>query len=105
MLLSEVVRTSRAVAGTSGRLEKVGYLADLLRRTPPDEIAIVVGFLIGEARQGRVGVGGALLSSLRGAPGVPEPSLEIRDVDAAFDRLAATSGQGSTAARSQLLRD
>src|SRR5262249_332065 len=66
--LAAVVAPSRAVAGTSGRLEKVARLADLLGRTPPDLIEIVVGFLTGEPRQGRLGVGGALLSSLRDVP-------------------------------------
>ena len=51
MRLAEVVAASRSVAGTSGRLEKIGHLAELLRRTPPDEIEIVVGFLTGEPRQ------------------------------------------------------
>ena len=66
MQLAAVVEISRAVAGASGRLEKIGHLAGLLRRVPPDEIAIVIAFLSGEPRQGRMKVGGALLSGLRG---------------------------------------
>src|SRR5258708_6126968 len=92
------------VDDTSGRLEKVGLLADLMRRTPPAEIPILVGFLTGSARQGRMGVGGALLSSMRDVPPAAAPSLELADVDAAFDRLAAASGAGSSAARVDLLR-
>src|SRR5258708_642779 len=92
------------VDDTSGRLEKVGLLADLMRRTPPAEIPILVGFLTGSARQGRMGVGGALLSSMRDVPPAAAPSLELADVDAAFDRLAAASGAGSSAARADLLR-
>jgi len=53
MRLGDVVEISRAVAGTAGRLEKIGHLAELLSRVPPDEIAIVIAFLSGEPRQGR----------------------------------------------------
>jgi len=105
MRLAEVVAASHAVASTSSRLEKVGHLADLLQRTPRDELEIVVAFLTGQPRQGRIGIGGALLSSVRDLPAADRTALDVRDVDAAFDRLAATSGQGSAGARVQLLRD
>jgi DNA ligase-1 len=105
MRLDAVVETSRAVAGTSGRLEKVGHLADLLGRVPPDEVAIVIAFLSGEPRQGRMKIGGAVLAGVRGVTAAEAPRLELRDVDALFERLAAVSGAGSSAARSQLLRE
>ena len=79
MRLAAVVEVSRAVAGTSGRLEKVGHLADLLRRVPPDEVAIVIAFLSGEPRQGRMKIGGAVLSGLRGMPPADAPALELRE--------------------------
>src|SRR5207245_782118 len=63
-----------------------------------------IGFLSGAARQGRMGIGGALLSSMRDVPPAGTPSLELMDVDASFDRLAAASGAGSSAARADLLR-
>ncbi|PYR02447.1 MAG: ATP-dependent DNA ligase [Acidobacteria bacterium] len=104
MRLADVVSVSHAVARTSGRLEKTQHLADLLTRLPSDEIGIVVPFLSGSPRQGRIGIGGAMLSSMRDIPPADAPSLEIRDVDAAFDRLAAMSGAGSATSRSQVLR-
>ena len=105
MRLADVVAVSRSVAETSGRLKKTGHLAGLLARTPPVEIVIVVAFLTGEPRQGRMGVGGALLSSLRDVPAAAATSLDVRDVDAVFDRVAASAGAGSTSSRAQLLRD
>jgi DNA ligase-1 len=105
MRLSDVVETSAAVARTSGRLEKIGLLAALLTRTPPDELEIVVSFLSGEIRQGRIGVGGAMLSSMRGVPPASASELDLREVDAAFVRLAAATGPGSADARAQLLRE
>jgi ATP-dependent DNA ligase I len=105
MRLGAVVEVSRAVAGTAGRLEKIGLMADLLGRVPPDEVPIVIAFLSGEPRQGRMKIGGAALSGLRDVPPAEDPRLELRDVDALFDRIAEISGTGSAAARAQLLRE
>ncbi len=93
------------MAGTSGRLEKIGHLADLLKATPPDELDIVVAFLTGEPRQGRLGIGWAQLASIRDVPAADQPSLGILEVDVSFDRIAATGGSGSAAARVRLLRE
>jgi DNA ligase 1 len=105
MHLGEVVEISRAVADTAGRREKVGHLADLLGRVPTDEVPIVIAFLSGEPRQGRMKIGGAVLSTVRDVPPADAPRLELRVVDALFDRVAAISGAGSAAARAQLLRE
>jgi DNA ligase-1 len=105
MRLGEVAEISRAVAGTAGRLEKIGHLAGLLARVPPDEIAIVIPFLSGEPRQGRMKIGGAVLSGLRDVPPADAPQLELRDVDAIFDRVAGLAGTGSASGRTQLLRE
>jgi DNA ligase-1 len=102
--LADLVQASAWVASTSGRLEKIGHLADLLKRVPPDEIAIVIPYLSGDARQGRIGIGYAQLQQLRDVPPADAASLDVRDVDAAFDRIAAAAGSGSAAARAQLLR-
>src|SRR5258705_1886245 len=103
MRLSEVVAASRAVGGTSGRLEKVGHLADLLRRVPPEEIETVIGFLSGAPRQGRMGIGGASLAGLRDVPAADAASLDIREAHAAFDPIAASSGAGSPSRRAEIL--
>src|SRR5207253_5782052 len=100
----EIVATSNAVAATSGRLEKIAHLAGLLSHVPPDLIPIVVPFLSGSLRQGRIGVGGALLTELRDVPPASVASLDVAEVDAAFDRMAATSGSGSSRPRAELLR-
>jgi DNA ligase-1 len=103
--LGDVVSASRAVAATSGRLDKTRQLAALLSRTPSELVPVVVGFLTGEPRQGKVNVGMSLLSSLRDVPPADEQTLDVADVDRAFDRLAATSGAGSARVRGELLRD
>lgn len=104
MRLADVVDVSRSVAGTSGRLEKIGHLADLLKRTPADEMPIVVGFLTGEPRQGRLKVGFAQLNAMRDVPAAEVPVLDLREVDDVFERLASTSGAGSARGRAEQLR-
>jgi DNA ligase-1 len=103
MRLSEVVATSQSVAATAGRLEKIRHLADLIARVPPSDSDIVIAFLSGGVRQGRIGIGRAQLSALRDTPPADSPSLELADVDAAFDRVVAAIGSGSSNARAELL--
>lgn len=103
MLLHQVVDTAAVVAATRSRLAKVEALADLLRRLAPEEIAPTVGFLVGRARQGRVGVGWRGLSAVMGEP-ADEPTLTVADVDALLETLLATSGSGSGSARTATLR-
>src|SRR5439155_5458137 len=105
MRFAELVDLSRSVAETSGRLEKIDRLASLLNRLDPEEIEIAIGFLSGSPRQGRIGIGGSALSAARDAEPSASSMLQLADVDAAFERLAASSGPGSTATRSQMLRD
>jgi len=119
----DLVQTSRAVAQTGGRLAKIDLLAALLKRAAPDEIATAIAFLSGSPRQGRVGIGYATLQAARatltplpplheeerGSEGVrsekPRGSLELAEVDRTLDRLAQTTGKGSTQAKAQLLRE
>ena len=98
MLYGDLVAASQRTAATSKRSEKVGVLAELLRGTPSDEVAAAIGLMIGEPRQGRLGVGWATLSNLQ-VPPASETSLTIRDVDATLSRLAAVEGAGSQGKR------
>ncbi len=103
LALREVVATSAAVAATRSRKEKTEHLAALLRRTRPEEAALVVSLLAGDLRQGRIGVGWSTLGGLDHELSVVA-SLTVRDVDDAMDRVAATTGDGSAAARGAILR-
>src|SRR6185436_9060686 len=105
MSLHDLVTTSTAVAEASSRLAKIGLLADLLRRLAPEEIAIAIGFLSGEPRQGRIGIGYATISAARDVAASDTPTLQLHDVDDVFTQLAAIKGSGSSAARHQRLRD
>jgi DNA ligase-1 len=101
--LADLVATSRTVAATPGRLDKVAALADLLRRVPPDEAPGAIGLLVGEPRPGRIGVGWATMSRTE-VPAAATASLTLREVDDAFAELAGLDGPGSQGARADRLR-
>jgi DNA ligase-1 len=104
VLLDELVVTADAVASTRSRLAKVDALAELLRRLEPEEIAPAVGFLVGKPRQGRVGVGWRSVGAAMGQP-ADTATITVAELDAMLDRLAATSGAGSSGDRSRELRE
>jgi ATP-dependent DNA ligase I len=103
VLFAELVATSDAVASTRARSTKIAAIAELLRRISQDEIEAAVGYLTGEPRQGRIGVGWATASGVDVAP-ASVPSITIADVDRALDRIVATTGTGSASERREILR-
>ncbi len=102
--LAAVVEASTAVAATSKRNEKKAHLAELLRAVDSADVQTVVGFLLGEVRQGRIGVGWATIRDLAVERG-DTPTLTVDDVDRAVEALDATTGPGSQSARQELLAD
>src|SRR5579871_6096798 len=102
MQLTRVVETSQRVTETTKRLEKVALLAALLRELQPEEIGIVVPFLAGAIRQGRIGIGYAALRDAQCTPSAV-PTLQIAHVDRTFQLLIEISGSGSQRRRGELL--
>jgi len=101
--LAELVDTSRAVAATSRRSAKVAALAEFLKRLSQDDIGIGAAFLTGETRQGKIGAGYALLSSVRQGTAASSASLTLSEVDASFATFVDARGPGSAARRADLL--
>jgi len=99
MLLADIVAASGRVASTASRLAKAGELADCLRRATPEEIPVVIAYLSGETRQGRLGVSYSSLASVQGGGAAPDAALTVEDVDRAFSRIVAIKGKGSSVAR------
>jgi DNA ligase 1 len=102
VLFTEVVAVSAAVAGTRSRTAKATAIAELLRRSVPDEVRPVTAWLAGEPLQSRLGVGWRTLSRLAHDPAAAA-SLTVAAVDAAFSELATASGPGSVARRETVL--
>jgi DNA ligase-1 len=110
VLLHDLVQTSRRVAETSGRLAKIGLLANLLKRATAGEIETAIAFLSGSTRQGKIGIGYATLQAARteraaDAGAMPRSGLALVEVDAVLERLAGTTGKGSAQAKERLLAD
>lgn len=105
LLLHDVVQTSRSVAEVSARLEKIGRLAELLRRTPPHLAPTVVSYLSGELPQRRTGVGYAAIRAAWPGRAAEMPVLSIEDADATFAAVAAAAGKGSSGERQRLLHE
>ena len=103
-LLSTVVETSLAVAATPRRSEKTAILAALLAEVASGEVAICVGLLSGEPRQGRVGVGYATLRELA-ITAAAQPSLTVLALDGAITEIAGTVGPGSATQRREILTE
>jgi ATP-dependent DNA ligase I len=106
VLLTELVRTSQAVAATPRRGVKIDKIADLLRAASPAEVPVVVAFLSGELRQRQIGVGYAALSGMLSGDGAADettPALTVGEVDAVFAEVSAVTGAGAQAARKRLL--
>ncbi len=79
---------------TSKRLEKIALLAALLREARSEEIEIVTAFLSGRTRQGRIGVGYRMIAEASATP-APQGSIELLDLDRAFDSISKTQGTGA----------
>ncbi|MFD9903254.1 ATP-dependent DNA ligase [Streptomyces sp. NPDC059063] len=103
MLFARVAEVSKGVAATSARSRKVALMADVFRAADPDDVPLVIPYLAGRLPQGRLGVGWNALKE----PVAPaaEPTLAVREVDAALTALAAVSGAGSQAERRRLVQE
>jgi DNA ligase-1 len=102
-LLAELVDTSRRVGEDASRRKKIAHIAELLRRLTPDEIEIAVAYLSGLARQGKTGIGWALLRDAQPSAAAADPELTLIEVDASLERVARATGPGSTAERTAQL--
>src|SRR5438552_5725478 len=104
-LLAELVETSRRVAETPSRNAKTAELAACLRKLAPAEIETGVAYLSGETRQGRSGIGYALLRDARPPAAAGGPPLTVCEVDTALARIAAITGAGSKSERVRILSE
>jgi DNA ligase-1 len=109
MRLSELVETSRQVAATRSRLEKVAHLAAVIQKLPPPLVAIGTSYLAGDLPQGKLGIGYAVFRDLNEGGARPEPvnaaALDLDQVDQIFAAIKGENGGGSASRRATLLRD
>src|SRR6187402_152215 len=103
LMLTDIVAASREVAATRSRLKKVELFAGVLRQLDATELPAAVGFLCGELRQGRLGLGPRALQSVRAEPEPDRPRVTVLELDAVFQALEDLSGKGVASEREQLL--
>ena len=103
LMLTDIVAVSREVAATRSRLKKIAHLAAILRQLDSAELPAAVGFLCGELRQGRLGLGPRALSRLSTEPEPTGPAVTLLELDAVFQALEDLSGKGAASEREQLL--
>ncbi|NEB75242.1 ATP-dependent DNA ligase [Streptomyces sp. SID14478] len=101
MLFARLAQVSQEVGATSARSRKIELLAELFRDAEPDDVPIVIPYLAGRLPQGRLGIGGRVLSE----PVQPAdaPRLSVQDVDAQLTALGDVAGAGSQAERLRLV--
>ncbi len=104
-LLIDLVSTSQRVSATSARSAKVRELASFLRDLPPDEIEPAVHYLSGELPQGRIGIGYSSLRTAASSAAGQTATLAITELDHTLTSLADVRGAGSSARRTQALRE
>jgi ATP-dependent DNA ligase I len=105
VLLHTLVAASAAVAAAGGRLVKIGHLAETLHALAPEEVDIAIGFLSGEPRQGRMGLGPSTIWQAKATEAAEAPTLTLLDADETFTRISQARGSGASGERSRLLRD
>lgn len=96
MHLSELVAAVAQIRAATKKTEKVGLLADVLRRTAQEESELAALYLTGSFPQGKIGIGwSAIQRAMAEGPPSGEP-VTLRDVDATLTLLAQEQGAGST---------
>jgi DNA ligase 1 len=103
VLLARLAQSSRDLAATRSRNAKRDLLAGVLADAGADDIEIVVSYLGGSLRQRRTGVGWRSLQTM--PPPADEATLDVVEVDEAFERIADLSGAGSASARASAVAD
>ena len=101
-LLADLVDTSQRVGAQAGRRAKIAAIAEFLRKLAPAEIEIGASYLAGVTRQGRSGIGYALIRDARPAANVGGPAHPHR-CRRDPSGISAVSGPGSVTERTRLL--
>ncbi|MFO1302797.1 MAG: ATP-dependent DNA ligase [Burkholderiales bacterium] len=102
-LLAALVDTSARVASNTSRRAKIAHLAQFLRSTHGEAGGIAVAYLSGAVRQGKTGIRHAAIRDAMPGAHASTPTVTLLDVDTTLERIATTSGAGSTARRKEML--
>ncbi len=104
-LLKDLIETSEKVRLAKGKKEKIGLLANFLRRLVGKEIALAGHYLSGQLPQGRLGVGWATLQEAQKDLAHPFQPLSLIKIDQFFEEVSKERGEGSFERKIKLLRE
>ena len=105
MELARLVEVWSALRQTRSRKAKTKLLAGLLHDASSGEVALVVGYLSAQLRQGKIGLGYATVQeALVVESGGSGGSLSLTEIDKRFDAIGRQHGKGSKQQRQRLLR-
>jgi DNA ligase-1 len=90
---AELALASVRVASTRSRLQKQRFIVGLLSKTPPDELAAAVGWLIEEPLCGPLGAGPSQLWELSRSPAPEQGSLTLREVEGTLAQARSGGGR------------
>ena len=102
-ILADIVAASREVAATRSRTKKIARFSQLLAQFSIEELPAAVGFLCGELRQGRLGLGHRALHAVRAEREPTASAVSVLELDAVFQALEDLSGKGVASERERLL--
>src|SRR6187431_2616380 len=103
--LARLVEVSDRVGATPARLAKVKELAQFLRVLEAAEIPIGVHYLAGQAPQGRIGIGPAVLREASEMTPASAAALSLTETDKTITDVAALRGAGVNSLRTAALCD
>ena len=104
MRLHDVAETWTNLRTTRSRKKKVGWLSELMADRSDEELEVLVTWLSGDLRQGRIGVGyAAAYTAVKGAAEASATSLSAAQVEAVFVDVQGISGAGSKKRRHDAL--
>ena len=105
MDIDTLAKISKQVSSTRSRKAKIVLVGELLRRVSDEELPIATNFLAGRMRQGKIGLGPAMVRrTLEKLPPIlAAKPTGLLEVDQLFSEIAATRGRGSNQRRQELL--
>ena len=101
MDIDTLAKISKQVSSTRSRKGKIVLVGELLRRVSDEELPIATNFLAGRMRQGKIGLGPAMVRrTLEKLPPIlAAKPTGLLEVDQLFSEIAGTRGRGSNQRR------
>ncbi|HEY4158721.1 MAG TPA: ATP-dependent DNA ligase, partial [Polyangiaceae bacterium] len=103
--VADLASVSRDVSATRSRTKKIARIASALSTLSPEEVPPIVGFLCGEPRQGKLGLGYGAFKELSALAVPAQARVTALELDATFSELANCAGKGAARERARILRD